>query len=104
MEPCDAKPDELTVAKTIDLLGKVAPSLVPKSLLNKWSGLRTFSPDQGFVVGEDPLMKGFFWLAGQQGAGIETSPAYGQIAADLIVDGKTEVFDASLISPERFNS
>ena len=102
MEPCDAKPDEITVAQTIETLGKIAPGLVPKTILQKWAGLRTFSPDQNFVIGEDPLMKGFFWLAGQQGAGIETSPAYGQIVADLIVDGKTDRFDVTSVSPERF--
>jgi D-arginine dehydrogenase len=54
------------------------------------------------VVGEDPLIKGFFWLAGQQGFGIESSPAIGQIAADLIARGATDRFDANILSPARF--
>jgi D-arginine dehydrogenase len=54
------------------------------------------------VVGEDPLVKGFFWLAGQGGSGIETSPAVGRIAADLIVDGRSELIDSASLAPARF--
>lgn len=100
--PCDAHPDDLGVALAIDRLEKQAPGLVPSTLRRKWAGLRTFSPDRGFVVGEDPLLKGFFWLAGQGGSGIETSPAVGRIAADLIVEGHTELIDPALLGPGRF--
>jgi D-arginine dehydrogenase len=102
--PCDARPDDLGVALAVDRLEKQAPSLVPRTLRRKWAGLRTFSPDRGFVVGEDPLVKGFFWLAGQGGCGIETSPAVGRVAADLIVDGHTELVDPALLGPARFRT
>ena len=100
--PCDARPDDLGVALAVDRLEKQAPRLAPRTLRGKRAGLRTFSPDRGFVVGEDPLLKGFFWLAGQGGSGIETSPAVGRIAADLIVDGHTELIDPALLEPARF--
>jgi D-arginine dehydrogenase len=102
IEPCDAKPDEIVIAQTIERISKLTPRLLPKSLKHKWAGLRTFSPDQSFVVGEDPLIKGFYWLAGQGGSGIETSPAVGQIAADLIIDGFIERIDAGILAPGRF--
>jgi len=102
MEPCDAQPDDLVVAEALDRLGKLAPRLLPKTLRRKWSGLRTFTPDRVLVVGEDPRVKGFFWLAGQGGCGIETSPAYGQIGADLLLAGRCDRFDATLLSPARF--
>lgn len=101
-KPCDARPDELAIALAVDKLREHAPSLAPRSIRSKWAGLRTFSPDGNFVVGRDPMVDGFFWLAGQGGCGIETSPAVGRIAADLIVDGTTDYFDASLIAPDRF--
>jgi len=100
--PCDAHPDDEVIAAAMERLRALAPSLVPTSLKRKWAGLRTFSPDSIPVVGEDPRIKGFFWLAGQQGFGIESSPAIGQIAADLIVRGTTDRFDASILSPTRF--
>ncbi|HXQ21775.1 MAG TPA: FAD-binding oxidoreductase [Candidatus Acidoferrales bacterium] len=102
MEPCDVRPDEVVVAETIERLTTLAPRLVPKTLKRTWAGLRTFAPDRVLVVGEDPLVKGFFWLAGQGGCGIETSPAVGQIAADLLLDGRTERYDAALLAPTRF--
>jgi D-arginine dehydrogenase len=102
MEPCDAHPDELVVAQTVERLKQFTPHLAPRSIINKWAGLRTFAPDHAMVVGEDPVVKGFFWLSGQGGSGIETSAAVGQIASDMIVDGHTEIMDASRISPMRF--
>jgi len=102
MEPCDARPDELVVAQTIERLKQLTPRLVPKSIIRKWAGLRTFASDQAMVIGEDPLLKGFFWLSGQGGAGIETSAAVGQIASDLIIEGRTGLMDVKTISPARF--
>ena len=102
--PCDARPDDLGVALAVDRLEKQAPRLAPRTLRRNRAGLRTFSPDRGFVVGEDPLLKGFFWLAGQGGSGIETSPAVGRVAADLIVDGHTELIDPALVEPARFRT
>lgn len=102
MGPCDARPDEIVVAQTIERMKQLTPRLVPKSINRKWAGLRTFAPDQVMVVGEDPSVKGFFWLSGQGGSGIETSPAVGQIACDLIMDGRTELMDVRPMSPERY--
>ena len=101
-EPCDPRPDDLIIAQALQRLSALAPRLVPRSIQRKWAGLRTFAPDGVAVVGEDPLVKGFFWLAGQAGYGIETSPAIGQIAADLIVRGKTDLFDQAALAPSRF--
>ena len=102
MEPCDARPDDEVIAQGFARLAGLAPSLVPQALRRRWSGLRTFAPDRVPVAGEDPRVPRFFWLAGQGGAGIETSGALGQIAADLLVAGKTERFDARALSPARF--
>jgi D-arginine dehydrogenase len=102
MEPCDPRPDDLVIAEGFERLRRVAPALVPKSIRRKWSGLRTFAPDRVPVVGADPRIAGFFWLAGQGGCGIETSPALGAIAADLLVSGTTARFESELLSPHRF--
>jgi D-arginine dehydrogenase len=103
MPACDVRPDEMGVARTMERLEEITPRLVPRSIVHKWAGLRTFAPDQVMVVGEDTDVKGFFWLAGQGGAGIETSPAVGRIAADLMVDGRTDLVDARRYSPARFS-
>lgn len=104
IEPCDARPDDLIIAMTIERLRQLAPRLVPKSISHKWAGLRTFAADQAMVVGEDPVVRGFFWLSGQGGSGIETSPMVGQIATDLILSGRTDLMDVRPMSPDRFGS
>jgi D-arginine dehydrogenase len=102
MQPCDPNPDEETIAAAIERLRELAPSLVPRTIRSRWSGLRTFAPDDAHVIGNDPQRPGFFWLAGQGGAGIETSPAYARIGAELIASGSTSCFDAARLAPERF--
>jgi D-arginine dehydrogenase len=102
MEPCDPRPDDEVIAAGLERLRRVAPTLVPRSIRRKWSGLRTFAPDRVPVVGDDPRVAGFFWLAGQGGCGIETSPFLGRVAADLLVDGRTALFDAATLAPTRF--
>jgi len=102
--PCDAQPDDEVIASALERLRALAPAIVPRTLKRKWAGLRTFSPDSVPVVGADPRVSGFFWLAGQAGFGIESSPAIGQIAADLIVRGATDRFDASVLAPARFSA
>jgi D-arginine dehydrogenase len=51
---------------------------------HRWAGLRSFVADRTPVVGFDPRVEGFFWLAGQGGYGIQTAPALARVAAALI--------------------
>jgi D-arginine dehydrogenase len=46
--------------------------------------LRTFARDGVPVAGFDASAPGFFWLAGQGGYGIKTSPALSRVCAALI--------------------
>jgi len=102
LPPSDVHADDEMIAEGLERLRSLAPSIVPRTLLRSWAGLRTFSPDRVPVVGEDPTLRGFFWLAGQGGCGIETSPAVGRIATELLLDGRTSRFDARLLAPSRF--
>lgn len=73
-------------------------------LLSSWAGLRTFSPDRTLVLGSDPSEPSFIWCAGQGGYGMQSSPAAGQLLADL-VNGKTPAIDAGAVGaldPKRF--
>ena len=79
-EPCDAQAEEIDVALALDEI-REATTLPVRSVRRAWAGLRTFSPDDGPVVGEDPDAPGFWWLVGQAGAGIKTAPA---MAAALV--------------------
>jgi len=109
VDPCDAQPEELDVAIAVDRLEK-ATTLAVRRVPHAWAGLRTFAPDKSPVVGFDPRVEGLFWLAGQGGYGIKTSPALGQTAASLITGkGWPELLAgrglaAEELSPARFLS
>ena len=104
--PCDAQPEDLDVALAVDRI-ETATTLKVARIASKWAGLRTFAADKVPVVGMDPSAPGFFWLAGQGGYGIMTSPALSAVAADLIVSGALAAaaagpVTAAALSPVRF--
>ena len=82
--PMDARPRMQYVALAIERINR-ATTLGIRSVNSQWTGLRTFAPDRELVVGEDPAAPGFFWLVGQGGAGIRTSPAYGALLASQVL-------------------
>ena len=92
--PCDAQPEELDVALAVDRF-ETATGLEVSRVTHRWAGLRTFAPDKTFVVGFDPRAEGFFWLAGQGGYGVQTSPGMAQLAASLIT-GSTSLQQAGI--------
>lgn len=82
--PCDAAPDELSLAEAVDRFER-ATSMRVRRIEHKWAGLRSFVSDRTPVAGFDPLQENFFWLAGQGGYGIQTSPALSEIAAAMLL-------------------
>lgn len=84
-EPMDARPRMEDVALAIDRINE-ATTMGIRTVNSQWTGLRTFAPDRDLVIGEDPTAPGFFWLVGQGGIGIQTSPAYGELLACLALD------------------
>ena len=85
LDPCDAQPEELDVALALERV-RDASGLPLRSVRRAWAGLRTFAADRIPVLGEDPAAPGFWWLAGQGGAGIKTAPAMARLLA-IAMDG-----------------
>jgi D-arginine dehydrogenase len=81
-EPCDAQPEELDLAVAVDRIEQALAFAVGR-FHSKWAGLRSFVADKTMVAGFAASAPGFFWLAGQGGYGIQTSPGMGRIAAAL---------------------
>ncbi|HEX6742371.1 MAG TPA: FAD-binding oxidoreductase, partial [Sphingomicrobium sp.] len=102
-DPCDAQPDEQEIALAAFRMEERTSVRVDR-IHSKWAGLRTFAPDRHPVAGFAPDAKGFFWLAGQGGFGLQTSPAMAGIAAALIAGAPWPVPDAAVeeLSPVRF--
>ena len=75
-----------------------------KRIVHKWAGLRTFAPDRKPVAGFAPDADGFFWLAGQGGFGLQTSPTMAAVTASLICGTPWPLADVTPeeLSPLRF--
>lgn len=105
--PCDAQPEEIDVATAVERI-ETATTLSIRRIKNKWAGLRSFVADKNLVVGYDPAVEGFFWLAGQGGYGIQTGEAAGRLAASLALGNGMPDDIAALgvseaaLSPARF--
>jgi D-arginine dehydrogenase len=102
-DPMDAQPDEYEVALAAHRMEERTTVKV-RQIHSKWAGLRTFTADKHPAVGFAPDAEGFFWLAGQGGFGLQTSPAMATIAALLILGGPWPVAGVSpeALSPGRF--
>lgn len=102
-DPCDAQPDELEVALAAYRMEERTTVRVER-IHSRWAGLRTFTPDRRPAAGFAADAEGFFWLAGQGGFGLQTSPAMAAATAALITRQEwplTDVSEAEL-SPARF--
>lgn len=103
-DPCDARPEEVDIALAIERINEMT-TLGIRSIRSSWAGLRSFFPDGGMVIGFDDAVEGFFWLAGQGGTGIQTSPAAGALAADLINGATPRIgVDPAPFAPTRLRS
>jgi D-arginine dehydrogenase len=102
-DPCDAQPDEYEVALAAHRMEERTVVTVGR-IHSRWAGLRSFTPDRRPAAGFAPDGEGFFWLAGQGGFGLQTSPAMARIAEALIAGTLWPVADvtAEELSPGRF--
>jgi len=101
--PTDARPEELDIALAVERI-EAALAITIRRIAHQWAGLRTFAPDRTPVVGFDPRARGFFWLAGQGGYGIQTAPAMARIGAGLVTGTALDAEAADLarqMAPDR---
>ncbi len=107
-EPCDTSPEDYDVALAADHVQR-STNLEIRHIRNRWAGLRSFVADRSLVAGMDAERAGFFWLAGQGGFGIMTSPAAARATAGLIVNGSLPPdlqavgLTPEMLSPERLD-
>ncbi|MGD9476903.1 NAD(P)/FAD-dependent oxidoreductase [Shinella sp. G-2] len=105
--PADVQPEELDIAYAAHYIEE-ATTLAVRRVFKSWAGMRSFSADRLPVVGPAPDEPSFFWLAGQGGYGILTSPALGSLAAALLTGAAVpdtlarEGIGAETFSPARF--
>ncbi len=105
-DPCDAQPEEMDVALAVDRV-ETATALQVKRVESKWAGLRSFVADKTIVAGFAPEAEGFFWVAGQGGYGIQTSPGVSRVVGALATGGEIPAdmralgLTADMLAPNR---
>jgi D-arginine dehydrogenase len=82
-QPCDARPDELQIARAIDEIQRWT-TIDATHVKSSWGGLRSFTYDRSPIACFEPDASGFFWFAGQGGYGIQTAPALARCAASVV--------------------
>src|SRR6056297_2372272 len=105
VDPHDAWPDDMVLAEGLYRFEQAVTIPVTR-VETSWAGLRSFAPDRTPVVGFDPRADGFFWLAGQGGYGVQTTPALAALTAALVTGAEPGLSDATVaaLSPARFHS
>ena len=67
-----------------------------------WAGLYEMTPDHHPILGPAPGVPGFFLANGFSGHGVMHAPATGKILSDLILSGRSDLVDTSLLDLARF--
>lgn len=96
VEPGDVWADDMVLAEGLDRFSQMVdvPLVRPS---HSWAGLRNFVADKTPVAGFAPDAEGFFWLAGQGGYGVQTSPALAALAGALC-RGQSAGLDPALVA------
>lgn len=79
------------------------PNFERLKLETGWAGLYDFNTiDQNAIIGEHPVMKGYFMALGFSGHGMQQAPAVGLGLAELICAGAYQTIDLTPLRFQRF--
>lgn len=106
---CDEEPaaslepsiDPEATASLSDLIWDQLPALRDALQREVWACFRTRTTDPHCVIGWDPRLEGFFWVAALWGHGMSTSWEVGRLAAEALLAG--EKISAGPFSPARLS-
>lgn len=86
----------------LELAMETLPALDHVGVRKLFTGPESFTPDNGFLIGESPELANFFIAAGFNSLGILTGGGAGSIVARWIVDGNPPV-DVTDLDPSRLH-
>jgi 4-methylaminobutanoate oxidase (formaldehyde-forming) len=91
------------LAPFLEYAMEILPGLADVGVRKLFTGPESFTPDNGFLMGEAPELDGFFVAAGFNSLGILTGGGAGSIIANWIVDG-TPPIDVTGVDVARLQS
>lgn len=80
---------------------RLLPALLTQAVRRIWAGLRPVTPDGRAIVGVDPQVERLWYATGHGRSGILLAALTGEVLADLLTAGQTDV-DISSLAPARF--
>ena len=80
-QPADPPVDPAAKDALAEKFDRAVPGLRDVRPSRGWAGLRILTPDDRFVIGADPRVPGFTWVAGLGGHGMTTACAVGELGA-----------------------
>jgi glycine/D-amino acid oxidase-like deaminating enzyme len=89
------------VARIMERASRCIPALGEARYQRGYAGAFDITPDWMPVLDETPVA-GFYVAVGLSGHGFKLSPAIGQLVADLITDGRSELTDLTAFRLDRF--
>jgi glycine oxidase len=99
----DCKPTDQAKMTLIQGATRVMPDLQDAELAVHLAGVRPLSPDRLPLIGPVPSLEGAYLATGHGTKGIHLSPCTGQLMADLICRGHSDLqLDAAVFAPARF--
>lgn len=90
------------LAPFLEVAMETLPDTENVGIKKLFTGPESFTPDNGFLIGEAPEVRNFFIAAGMNSLGILTGAGAGSIIANWIVDGEPPV-DITDIDPARLS-
>src|SRR5205814_6272903 len=82
---------------------RLLPALVTQPVQRMWAGLRPATPDGRPILGRDPEVDRLWYATGQRRTGILLAALTGEITADLLTSGISDV-DISPLRVDRFET
>jgi glycine/D-amino acid oxidase-like deaminating enzyme len=99
----DDTPDESTLLELTDRVAESIPELADAGIRGRYCGVYSVTPDHDFVI-DEAGPDGCYLACGFSGHGFKHGPAVGRVVRDLVVDGSTDLVDASYFSLSRFEA
>lgn len=93
-------PDQSRKIEAFEILDEFAPKLADSDVVGEYCGVYANTPDQGFII-DQVGPEGLYALVGA-GHGFKHGPVIGQLAADLVLEGESDLFDLDHFTVDRF--
>lgn len=99
----DARSTKEGVQQIVAGAARILPALGRSPIARSWAGLRPVTPDGLPVIGPEPGVEGLVYATGHGRNGVLLAALTGDIVAELVATGKSEL-DLAPFRPERFPS